>query len=98
MSDAQRVPMFEFVQCTILSLAPQMCHCVAEKPIKRCSCGSNMTKPPSDFLYIRATAKTGLIKTPLCQLTCITHTQDVKRTDTPLMMEAPVYYMIYTLS
>ena len=74
MSDAQRVPMFEFVLCTILSLAPQIFPCVAEMPIKRCSCGSNMTKPPSDFLYLYAAAKAGLTKTPLCQLTCKAHT------------------------
>ena len=65
MSDAQRVPMFEFVLGTILSLAPQIFPCVAEMPIKRCSYGSNMTKPPSDFLYLYATAKVGLTKTPL---------------------------------
>ena len=64
-SDAQRVPMFEFVLCTILSLVPQNFPCVAEMPIKRCSCGSNITKPPSDFPYLCAAAKAGLTKTPL---------------------------------
>ena len=66
MSDAQRVPMFEFVQCTILSLAPQIFPFVAEMPIKRCSCGSNLTKSPSDFPYLYAAAKAGLTNTPLC--------------------------------
>ena len=56
-----------------------------------------MIKPPSDFLYIRATAKTGLIKTPFCQLTRITHTGWKKNRYPAYNGGSSLLYDIYTI-
>ena len=58
-SCAPWVPMFEFVLCATLSLAPHNFLC-GLTPIKRCSYGVITTKPPSDIPFVVSNRSRGV--------------------------------------
>ena len=65
------------------------------KLIKRCSYGSDTTKPPSDFLYIRAAAETGLTKLRFVSRNSCKHTWCKKEQRPRFSWGSSLLYNIY---